>query len=49
MPYDNIVVDNITTIKTAVWHAGDVAPGWNTENETSVWTFTNSNFTAEAT
>lgn len=27
----------------------DPVPGWNTTNESGVWTFTNSDFTAEAT
>jgi hypothetical protein len=51
MPYDNIVVDNDDTIRTAVWHAGDppiVAPGWDTTNESGTWTFTNADFTGEA-
>jgi hypothetical protein len=29
--------------------ASEVAPGWNTTNESGAWTFTNADFTAEAT
>jgi hypothetical protein len=49
-----IVVDNIPELQNAVWHVGvdsappEVVPGWNTANENGLWTFTNSDFTAEA-
>lgn len=49
-----IIVDNIPELKNAVWHVGvdpvdTVIPGWNTTNESGLWTFTNSDFTGQAT
>jgi hypothetical protein len=45
-----IVVDNLSDLQNAVWHAGTggSSPGWDTNNESGTWTFTNTNFTGLA-